>query len=183
MTTTDLPGWAIQPANSDNAADTPFNSPECAALKALNGNPALNDDASEDLVSPDKHVQISESVTVSDEANATKALDALSAPNTATCLQQVFTMALQQQQLPEGVSIAGLQFQQQPLQAGDQAISYIGSLGVTGGNAGTGEQLGLRMDAIRTGGNIALMFTIALPGGATIDPATIAAAAAAHLTT
>lgn len=77
-------------------------------------------------------------------------------------------MALQQQQLPEGVSIAGLHFQQQPLQAGDQAISYIGSLGVTGGNAGTGEQLGLRMDAIRTGGNIALMFTTALPGGAAI---------------
>jgi hypothetical protein len=183
LTAQDLPGWKVQADDGSDDSGLDFAAPECADLKAIGDDPKMQDDASVGLVAPDEQTFVQEQVTVGDPASVQNAFNVVKDPKTATCLTALFTAALQQPGLlPAGVSISGLQFAQQPLQGGEEAIAYTSSIGVTGGNANTSAQLGLRFDAIRTGGDIALLFTIALPGGAVVDPAAVATAAAGRLT-
>lgn len=110
----------------------------------------MQDDASVTLVSPDKQSEVQENATVGDATSVQHAFDVVNDLKTASCLTALFTAELQKPgQLPEGVSVSGLQFTQQPVQAGDQAVGYTSSIAVTGGNANTSSQLGLRFDAVR----------------------------------
>lgn len=181
LTTDDLPGWTVVPPEGDDTGGVVFDQPECADLQALETDPGLQDDASGKLVSPDGATLLQQGVTVGDPAAVQRAFDTFAAPTVATCLQAAFTAALQAPgQLPAGASLDSVELTQQAITAGDQAIGYAGTVTLSGAGTAT---VGLRVDAVRHAGAITLLITIAGPLAQPTDPAAIATAAAARLTT
>jgi hypothetical protein len=181
LTPADLPGWTQTPDDDDDS-DFEFTGPECAGLEQLDDLPGMDDDADTTLVTPDGKVEVNEGVTVGDPANLQTAFDLFADPSTANCLTAVFTAILTQPgQAPEGVTITGVQFAQAPLAAGEQAVSYVATLTFTGNESGVSAPLGIRFDAVKSGGAIALLVTTTGPGAAPVDPAALAATAGTKL--
>ncbi|MGD9999517.1 MAG: hypothetical protein AB7L17_02445 [Ilumatobacteraceae bacterium] len=178
LTPTELTGWAAQPEDDDDDAELAFDPPECAQLQAVEDLPGMEDDAEVKLVSPDTATEVNEQVTVGDPASVQTAFDTFADPQTATCLTTLFTTLLSQPgAMPDGVTLSGIQFAQQPMTGGDQAVGYVATITVTGEQTGVTAPIAIRFDAVRTGDAIALLMTITTPGGAPVDAAVIVAAA------
>jgi hypothetical protein len=183
LTPQDLPGWSVGPADEDDDDEhSEFDIPECAVLQALEDVPGLEDDFDAALVSPDGKVELDENVTVGDPAIVQSAFDAFADPSTAGCLTAIFTSLLSQPGvMPEGVTMTGIEFAQQPMVGGDQAIGYLATITVTGTATGVSAPIGVRFDAVRTGPAVAVLTTISTPGAAPVDAAAVIAAAGAKL--
>ncbi|MCU1360334.1 MAG: hypothetical protein JWN99_1623, partial [Ilumatobacteraceae bacterium] len=159
-----------------------FTAPECAALQALQTTPGLDDDASVTLTSPDGKTEVDENVTVGDHTIIAAAFQTFADPATAACLTATFTQLLSQPgALPDGVTLTGLEFAQQPLAAGIEAVGYVATITVTGEATGASAPVGIRFDAVRAGQGIAVLSTISSPGAAPIDSLAVAVAAGQKL--
>jgi hypothetical protein len=181
LTTTELTGWTQGPADEDDS-DLQYDAPECAALQQIESLPGSDDDADTTLIAPDGKLQIDENVTVSDAATVQTVFNVFSDPVTADCLTALFTTLLSQPgATPEGVTITGIQFAQEPLTGGEQAVGYVATLTFTGTETGVSAPLGFRFDAVKQGEALALLVTTIGPGADPVDPAAIAAAAGAKL--
>ncbi|MBI5089030.1 MAG: hypothetical protein HZB15_09285 [Actinobacteria bacterium] len=183
LTPAELTGWTVQPEDDDDDDDDlSFDAPECATLKALDDGESLENDAETTLLSPDQATQVMEHVTAGEAGAAQQAFDAFAAPETATCLSSLFTASLSEPgAMPEGVTLSAVEFAQEPLTAGDQAIGYVATITVTGEETGITAPIGIRFDSVRTGEAIALVLTITTPGGAPVDAAALIAAAGEKL--
>jgi hypothetical protein len=178
LTPTELTGWAAQPDDDDDDAELEFDPPECAQLQAVEDLPGMEDDAEVKLISPDTATEVNEQVTVGDPASVQTAFDTFADPQTATCLTTLFTTLLSQPgAMSDGVTLSGIQFAQQPMTGGDQAVGYVATITVTGEQTGETAPVAIRFDAVRTGDAIALLMTVTTPGGAPVDASAIVAAA------
>jgi hypothetical protein len=179
----DLAGWTMAPSDDEDGSDGPdYSVPECAKLQALGESPQLQDDAEVALLAPDGKTEVDENVTVGDPAAIQAAFDTFAAPETATCLTAMFTKELSQPgAMPEGVTFGGIQFAQQPLTGGEQAVGYVATITATGTQTGITAPIGVRFDAVRAGDAIAVLTTLTTPGAAPVDPAAVATAAGQKL--
>ncbi|MCU1360333.1 MAG: hypothetical protein JWN99_1622 [Ilumatobacteraceae bacterium] len=184
LTAQDLPGWTQQPSEQDDdeGDDSEFTAPECAALQALDNVPGLEDDYDVTLMSPDGKTEVDENVTVGDAADVQNAYDVFADPATAACFTATFqALFAEPGSLPDGVTVTGIEFAQQPLTAGDQAIGYLATITVTGEATGVSAPVGVRIDAVRKADAVALISTISTAGAAPVDAAAIAAVAGTKL--
>ena len=179
LTPDDLQGWSVVPDDDDE--DPEFSAPECAAVQALDDDPAMQNEANIDLVSPDGGTRVTHSVVIGEPEVVDRAFAVVADPNFPACLNAAFTGLLSRPgQLPDGVTLAGVEFASEPLQAGDAAAGHAGTVTLTGPD-GTTQTVNVRMDAVRAGDAAGLLITLASPGAAPIDPTEIAVAAATRM--
>jgi hypothetical protein len=171
LTVEDLPpGWkAGAPSAGDDSSDTEFDTPECAALKALDDQPGLEDDASVDLTAPDEATSVTESLVVAAEADAKRAYAtaAVGAPG----------------QLPHGTTLERVDIHPAARHAGDEAAGFEGLLAVKDTASGTSVEVPVRFDVVRAGGAVGLLLFVAEPNAAAVDADGVLTSAATKMAT
>jgi hypothetical protein len=186
LTVKDLPpGWkAGAPSAGDDSSDTEFDTPECAALKALDDQPGLEDNASVDLTAPDEATSVTESVVVAVEADAQRAYATAAAPATAQCLTSLFRAAFGAPgQLPQGTTLERVDIHPAARHAGDEAAGFEGVIAVKDTASGTTVEVPVRFDVVRAGGAVGLLLFVAEPNAAAVDADGVLTAAATKLAT
>src|SRR5688500_1816320 len=99
------------------------------------------------------------------EQDAKRGYDAIAADATTACLNATFTTQFQQPgALPAGVTVDGVTFAEQPLAAGEEAVSYVATVTLKGTQTGVTAPIGVRIDVIRAASAVSLVATIAKPG-------------------
>jgi hypothetical protein len=170
LTVEDLPpGWkAGAPSVGNDESSSEFDTPECAALAALDNQPGLDDNASVDLTSPDDGTSVTESLLVASAADAQKAYDTAAAPTTAQCLTALFTIVFNEPtQLPQGSKLDHVDIHPVARHAGDEATGFEGLIVVT--TAGATVEVPVRFDVVRAGGAVGLLLFAAEPGAEAVD--------------
>jgi hypothetical protein len=181
LTVEDLPGWTPTPSADDDDEGPDFAPPECAAMKALEDDPELQDEASVDFVSPDGGTQLTHSVVVAEPEAIDRAFAVVSDPSMPSCLDAAMTAVLARPgQLPGGATVESIEFTTEPLQAGDSAVGFPGTVTVADA-AGTTATLALRFDAVRVDNIAGLLVTISLPGAEPPNATEIVTAAATRM--
>lgn len=184
LTAADLPaGWQATPDDDDDdSSDEDFTAPECAALAALDDDAALQDDDSVNLVAPDQMTTVVEGVTVAAPDAVKRAYDVFASDATIPCFNTTFTAQLQEPgALSAGLTIDGVTFAREALQAGEEAVGYVATVTVTDTKTGITAPIGVRVDAVRATNAISLLITISKPGAEPVDAVALAAAAGKKL--
>jgi hypothetical protein len=181
LTAADLPpGWNVHPRPISDSGSSQFAAPECAALKAVNDQPGMKNEAAVIMLAPDGFSQVTEQVTVTDAAVVKQAYDAFAADSTPACLQASLTAEFSQPgRLPQGAQFGGVQLQRQPAPGGEEAVNFAGQMVL---NAPASQQtIPLQLEAIRSGRGLALLTIISAPGAQPVDGNGLAAAAGKRL--